>query len=135
MSLNARRRRPKIVAPQTPNREQELIGGLQNALSRGEDITKAKQSFISAGYKPEEIEAAAQKVSMIPKVIQQAPIQSTKPNQQSQQPTQTPQPQLTTTNPEQPKQASKKFLIILASVAALILIGAALLGLFWDKIF
>jgi len=131
MPLNARRRCPKIVAPQTPNREQELIGGLQNALSRGENMTKAKQSFVSAGYKPKEIEAAAQKVSTIPKIIQQTPTPSASAEQQIPQP----QPTTTTTEPKQKKQASKKFLIILASIGVLILIAAALLGLFWNKIF
>lgn len=131
MPPNARRRSLKIVIPQSPNREQELIGGLQNALSRGEDINKAKQSFISAGYKPEEIEAAAQKISTAPRIIQQAPSTPAQPTTPTQQTT---QPQPTPENPK-PKQASKKLIIIMASISVLILIGAALLGLFWDKIF
>jgi len=131
MLLNARRRRPKIVAPQSPNRERELIGGLQNALSRGENINKAKQSFISAGYKPEEIEAAAQKISIAPRATQQTSTLSTTPTPIKQQIT---QPQQTPEEPK-PKQASKKLIIIMASISVLILIGAALLGLFWDKIF
>ena len=128
MSPNERRRHSKIVAPQEPSREQELIGGLKNALSRGENINKAKQSFISAGYKPEEVEAAAKKMPATSKVVQQIP---SKPNPQK------PQPKITatTTIPKQKKKASKKFLIIIISIAILVLIGAALLGLFWNKIF
>jgi len=128
MPPNERRRNFKIVAPQEPSREEELIGGLQNALLRGENIDKAKQSFMSAGYKPEEVEAAATKTSATPKAIQQTPAQ---PNQKKQKP----QTTTTTTAPKQQKKASKKFLIIIISIAVLILIGVGLLGLFWDKIF
>jgi len=123
MSSNARRRSVKIVAPQETNREQELIGGLKNALLRGENITKAKQSFISAGYKPEEIEAAARKISVPPKNNQQkseTPGQSQKP---------------TEVNPAPKKQISKKLIIILVAISALILIASALVGIFWNKKF
>ena len=64
MSPNDRREGLKIVAPLTPNREQELIGGLKNALDRGEPLAKAKQSFLNAGYKSEEINAAVQRMPM-----------------------------------------------------------------------
>ena len=128
MSLNARWRCFKIVAPQEPSREQELIGGLQNALLRGEDIIKAKQSFISAGYEPKEIEAAAEKISTTPGAIQQ---KTTQTNQQS---TQIPQ-QATSIRFEKQKTPLKKILIIIIPIALLILIGAALLGIFWNKIF
>ncbi len=37
----------------------DLIAGLKNAVERGEPLAKAKQSFISAGYPPEEVEAAS----------------------------------------------------------------------------
>jgi hypothetical protein len=132
MSLNARWRNSKIVIPQTPDREQELIGGLQNALLRGETIDKAKQSFISAGYKPEEIEAAAHKISITPKANQQP---STKPIPIPIKQSIQPQITTTTTKPKQPKKLSKKFLIIMISISILVLIGAALLGIFWNKIF
>lgn len=45
--------------------DEELIGGLSNALARGSNLEQAKQSFVSAGYKIEDIEAAAQKVPNI----------------------------------------------------------------------
>ncbi len=128
MSFNARWRHTKIVAPEMPDREQELIGGLQNALLRGESIAKAKQSFISAGYKPQEIEAAAQNINITSKIAQQTSASLNPIKQQSQSSTTTPKP-------NQKKQISKKFLIILISIAVLILISTALLGLFWDKIF
>jgi hypothetical protein len=130
MPPNERWRCLKIVAPPQPNREQELIGGLQNALSRGENINKAKQSFISAGYKPEEIESAAQKLSTTPKITQSTSISSTQKTQQPKQPAQS-----ITTKPKPQKKTSKKFIIILALIGILVLTGSLVLGFFWDKIF
>lgn len=127
MSPNARRRRPKIVAPLTPNREQELIGGLKNALERGEPITKAKRTFINAGYKPEEVEGAAQKISSTSPTPQTIP---SRPTNTSNIPTI--QPVQTTIGGQ--KKISKKLLIILITSGALILIGATLLGIFWENL-
>ena len=147
----ARRRHLKIVAPLTPNREAEIAGGLKNALDRGEPLAKAKQSFLNAGYKPAEIAAAVQKMpttnSQINSTVKDSREDKTSAKAQatyglSEQKTQPavkpeaqPSPTTTATIPGQPKKLSKKFIIILISSAALILIGAALLGIFWDKLF
>ncbi|MCK4650212.1 hypothetical protein KAT36_03180 [Candidatus Pacearchaeota archaeon] len=117
MPSDARWRRIKIVVPLAPTREQELSGGLKNAIDRGETLAKAKQTFISAGYKPEEIQAAVRKVSSLAQPIRK-PLAQT-----PQQPTPTPQ------------KLSKKFIIILSIIAVSILIIAVVLGLFWDTIF
>ena len=133
MPLNARRRGSKIVTPLTPNREQELISGLKNALDRGETLLKAKQSFINAGYPQAEVEAAARKVpAATPQISKPTTILTpTQPN-----PTiQKPQPTTTSTASTQPKTISKTFIIILIVSSALILIGAAILGLFWNSWF
>ena len=121
----------------TPNREQELIGGLKNALDRGETIMKAKQSFINAGYQKAEVEAAARKVPAATQQISKQvattapkPKAPTQPEQQKQQLTTT-----TTTAPTQSKKLSKTFIIILIVSSALVLIGAAILGLFWNTWF
>ena len=133
MSLNERWRDVKIVTQEEPSREEELIGGLQNALSRGEKIEKAKQSFISAGYDSKEIETAAQKITTTPKLIQQSSTQANTPKQKN---TKLPVSQSITTNkPKEKKQVSKKFIIILASIGALIIAIALIIGLFWKKIF
>lgn len=133
MPYNARRRGLRIVAPLTPNREQELIGGLKNALARGETLVKAKQSFINAGYPQAEVEAAARKVPAATPQISK-PTTALSPTQPS--PTiQKPQPTTTTLSPTQPKTISKTFIIILIVSSALILIGAAILGLFWNSWF
>jgi hypothetical protein len=39
--------------------KEEIIGGLRNALERGETIEKAMQSFVNAGYSPNEVREAA----------------------------------------------------------------------------
>ena len=149
MPSNGRWRRLKIVAPLPlgKSREQEIAGGLKNALDRGENLAKAKQSFLNAGYKPEEVEAAVQKMPAMTSTVSQpvtAPSETEIPAAQAAQPqaTQPGQPQAakplptTTTNiPGQQQKLSKKFIIILVSSAALALIGAAILGIFWDKIF
>lgn len=38
---------------------EDIVAGLKNAVEKGEPIEKAKQSFISAGYPREEVEAAS----------------------------------------------------------------------------
>ena len=101
----------------------ELIGGMRNALERGETLNKAKQSFINAGYKNDEVESAAQQLS-----------QTSSFNALPQ----------TNQNPQNPKNLlqnlpakhlSKRFVIILIVLGALILIGAGLLGIYWERLF
>ncbi len=125
MPLNGRWRYTKIVAP--VYRAQEISGGIKNALERGESLAKAKQTFINAGYTPQEVQAAAQMIKpkssgfakpLSPSQSQSAPLQPT--------PTQETKPKQTT---------SKKTIIILSVVGVVVLITALVLGLFWNKIF
>ena len=63
---------PRIVEQQITTQKENLnlVGGLKNALERGASIEQAKQSFVNAGYKTEDIEAAAQEVSeIVPRTI------------------------------------------------------------------
>jgi uncharacterized membrane protein YvbJ len=98
---------------------------LKNALERGENLSKAKQSFLNAGYTSQEINAAVQK---IPNTNRQ-PLRPL--NQQS-----VPQP---LSNPKTPQQTSqkisKKTLIIIAVVGIIVILIALILGLFWNKLF
>lgn len=111
-----------VVSQNNPSRAQEISGGIKNALNRGENLTKAKQSFINAGYTPQEVQAATRR-------IRSKPLQETKPLNPSQpQSAQSQQVQTQTT-------FSKKTIIILSVIGAAILITALVLGLFWDKIF
>jgi cobalamin biosynthesis Mg chelatase CobN len=121
----------------------ELIGGIKNALEKGENPIKVKQTFLNAGYKPEYVEKA---MTLVLKETPQQPQETQPPQQSSQsiqtQQEQTPQsPQEQSTQQAQPQQKkqekklSKKQLIIMAIVAVLIIIIASVLGIFWDKIF
>lgn len=157
MPSNARWRRFKIVDLSEQPSGQELIAGLKNALARGESLEKAKQSFLNAGYKPEEVEAASLGMSqnqpiqsqpqvaptqpLVPQLTQQAVSVMQPPVQEEfqQVPPQpsAPQPEITPIIPvAQP--AKKKFplfITILIIIAIIDLFGAAFFILFWDKLF
>jgi hypothetical protein len=144
MPPNERRRNFKIVAPLEQDRSGELVGGLKNAMARGESLEKAKQTFLSSGYKPEEVNAAAQLISTELPAEQFSKAEEKPITQQQnlgQQEAQQQKPEfkklsnITNEPPKQPKQASKGFIIALAIGAISVLVGAAIIGLFWDKWF
>lgn len=134
MSLNGRWRIIKIVGPLDNNREEELIGGLTNALDRGQDISQAKQSFINAGYSQEEIESAMRKVGGINRQMvnsdqSQNQVQNTPLNQnllKNKRP-------LPSNNIQ--KKSKKIWIVLIIIVSLLILAGAGVLGLYWNEIF
>ena len=95
---------------------------------------KAKQSFINAGYQKAEVEAAAQKVPAATQQIAK-PIAARIPEKVTTKPVAQPQQLTTATAPNQSKKLSKTFIIILIVSSALVLIGAAILGLFWNTWF
>jgi hypothetical protein len=133
LPFNARWRSAKIVV-QSLNKQQELAGGIKNALERGEPLAKAKQSFLNAGYNPEEINAAVNSMaSMIRPTAQPLPTTPQLPNRQSQQIF-----QYSNQNQPQPQQSqglSKTFIIVAIILTVIVLGGAAILGIFWNKIF
>ena len=77
---------PSKVPITHPSRELELVGGIKNALERGEPMPKVKKSFLNAGYKQAEVNAAISRLS--PQATSQTPIlrQQTTPNQKTEQP-------------------------------------------------
>jgi hypothetical protein len=97
-------------------------------VERGETLLKAQQSFVNAGYSKEEVVAAARKIPA-------GELQKKTPA-----PTTQPVVKPTTKAPKKipvsgKKQAPKAMKIALIVVSVLVLIGAALLGIFWDKVF
>jgi hypothetical protein len=118
MSPNGGWRRIKIVET-TPSRAQEILGGIKNALDRGEPLEKAKQTFINSGYTPQEVQEAVQLIG--PQSAK--PLNPAKPT--STQPIATPPTE----------KSSKKTIIIMSIVGAVILVSALVLGIFWNKIF
>ncbi len=77
---------------------EDILGGLRNALSRGESLNQAMRSFLNAGYNKEEIEEAARALES---GVQQ-PVQQVQPQPAIQQPIQ--QTQKTQSMPQQPVQ-------------------------------
>jgi hypothetical protein len=126
MPSSSRWRGSRIVGPLDPNRERELVGGLQNAVAR----EKAKQSFINAGYTPQEIETAIAKVNTST-TKQAQPKTATTLTKNALQTKALP----TATSPTEKKGLSKKLIIIISVVAVLILVTAGVLGFFWDNLF
>mgnify|MGYP005638654923 CR=1 FL=1 len=137
------------VAPQTaPEKTPKniLVGGIKNALSHGENLEKVKKSFLNAGYSQQEVDEAVQKANATPQESDQKSL-NTLSRQQNIQTPQLPNssaqqnPNLKNINQEiqknqQPnKPASKKYWIIMGVVSLLLIIIAATLGIFWDKIF
>jgi len=116
---------------------EELKSGLQNALERGESLQSAAQSFVNAGYNKKDVDVAARNLSQNNQQTSQPPQQINSSPQNLPNlpnlPQETQSKPLGKTPPK--KQAGKLFLIILIIIAVLIVIGAGLLGLFWDKIF
>jgi len=51
---------------------EEILGGLKLALSKGESLKRAMNTFYNAGYKREEIEEAA-------RIVQQQPVEKKEP--------------------------------------------------------
>lgn len=106
------------------NKITELIGGLKNALEKGENLENAKQSFINAGYKKEDVEKASHQVHQAYSSTEQVQKHPEKQQPQKEQ----------NKLPEQPKKSNKKLYIILAIISALILLAAGILGFFWEEI-
>ncbi len=107
-----------------------LVGGIRNALQRGQDINKIKQSFINAGYPGQEIEQAFQ-------IANSKPIEGVDSGLDK-------KPEINQNNSSgykklgkvvEVKKKSKWFWIIGISIGVLVLVIALVLGLFWDKLF
>jgi len=63
--------------------KEEIIEGLRTAIAKGEPLEKAMMSFYNAGYKKEEIEAAAAAMVQMPSFVQ--PTSQPQPTYQPQQ--------------------------------------------------
>lgn len=108
---------------------EDIIAGLRNAVERGEPIEKAKQSFISAGYPKEEVEAAANLLySGALLVIDRGnppplKIQEQEKQQEVQQGGQQEQAQLQPLRISKPSNFRRNFKIIILLIILLLLVG------------
>jgi len=105
----------------------EIISGLRNALERGESLDKAAQTFLSAGYNPNDVRESVNAISSGALHIT-TPTASEPPKTQPMHASVAPQaPQLpmqALQQVQQPKQKGKHIgLIIVLVVILLILIG------------
>ncbi len=121
----------KDITPKTnndiPDVVKEIIGGLNNALSRGETMQNAMQSFANAGYEPENIITASGYISEVPKNIETSKIENELSKAKA----------TKKVNLQNKKIMGLKpitFFLILG-ISIIFLVGALLLGLNWSKIF
>jgi len=126
--------------------KEEILGGLKLALSKGESLKQAMMSFYYAGYKKQDIEAAARTLHMQehPNLIQE-PIGVLKQKFFNQKPKQIPgltvnpqtmqKPQNVSDYEHQPVKPKGKIILFLLIFLLLILIGAlASIFIFKDEI-
>lgn len=136
MPLNERWRNIKIMISEG-HPPDELAGGFQNALERGEDLARAKQTFLNAGYSPQEVESAISKVSS-PDFFVTPQQSSTETDlaaniQENQLPSTKQLPQ--TNQPPTQKKSHKLLFVLLIIFTVITLAGAIVLGVYWDKFF
>ena len=133
----------------------ELIGGLINAVKRGETLDQARASLLNAGYKPEAVNLAARAImgghtELVKDTQAQSSVNIPSSNvglyaQQSNRPAGQVQPlsqqQIPPTSPRQKSRRRSRMpipywvviLMLLLSVG--ILVGAGGLGLYWHQLF
>lgn len=109
---------------------EEIIGGLVNAVERGESLQDAMQTFVNAGYDAQFLLKVAQRAYYDGKIPSFDSSQENKIQENS--------------NKKENKKKlfdfkdnkQKKFYIILMIVIGIFVLGGALfLGLFWNKLF
>jgi len=123
---------------------QDILGGMKNAIEHGSSIEQAKQSFLNAGYSPEEVDEAARYVNVkdfrivsppakeLPRARPLVDSQSVKEIAQRIQssPTQTQMqsqtPSQTQTQEPKEKNKSSAFLWILVVILFLLVIGGGI---------
>ena len=128
-----------------------IIGGIKNALSRGENLDIAMQTFVNAGYDVNDVMLASQKVGG------QAPVENLSVNQEPavenktlstqtsvstkkkkgklKSPTAVKEKKVKSDSTELLFGIKKKYVIIIGMVAILILGSALVLGLNWNRWF
>lgn len=97
---------------------EEIASGMKNALDRGQSLEQAAQSFVNAGYNPQEVKAAYQMLSTGASTIINPPekMDSPEPSKPSK-----PLPK----SVEKSKESKRSyFLIILIVASILVLLGA-----------
>ena len=101
--------------------EKEIIGGLRNALERGESLDRAMQSFINAGYSSNEVRAAA---NIFRQGTASEIISAAEPNQISQNESKLPKlPDVNNKN----KKSNKKLILLIILLVVLLAVAGGLI--------
>jgi len=110
--------------------KEELIGGIKNALDRGQPIEEAVQSLINSGYNEKEVRAAAEMVSSGTATTMLKEPEEPKEREEKKLPTlpgkQLPKPSV----PKEKKSKGKIILVIVLVVALLGIVGGIFYILF-----
>jgi cobalamin biosynthesis Mg chelatase CobN len=109
--------------------KEDIVGGLKNAIERGENLEQAKQTFINAGYSADEVEQAAASLGGIIASIATPQTQPTSqqipPKQSKQLPAQA----------KKPEKKSRKSPIVFLIIILILLIGIVVASyIFKDQI-
>jgi len=111
----------------------EIISGLRNALERGESLDKAAQSFLNAGYNPNEVKESVTAITQGATDITIQPVQHTSTQKESNQTFPknfiqgAPQAPAETILIQKPKKKHRVLITVL--VVVLLILGAVLVSL------
>ena len=122
----------EVSAPQ--GREKDIIGGVKNALERGQSLQEVKQSFLNSGYRSEEIEAAVQMVPQITSKISKLLV-GAEPSKDSKKKMAKERKVKNKEEPEEKAGASKGLVIGLIIMSLLVVGGGIFMFFFWEQLF
>lgn len=129
------------------SRKEEIKVGIRNALDRNQDIESAKRSLVNAGYESKIVEAAAGEINTKPKELEGKEInKKSKVKKIKQKKIKPKKIKKAKVRKEKKGHANKlpnqviakpkkKRAAIYVVISIIVLVLAALLGLYWDKLF
>ena len=125
--------------------KEEIIGGLRNALEHGMTVEQAAQSFLNAGYNPQDVQDAVQSLGGVSAQTSPTPLATLSPSPQKinqtlpvstpSSPSTPPVSVVPVQQPLQPKKSAWHYVLIGLSIVIVVLV-AALIGViaFSDQI-
>jgi len=108
----------------------DLISGLKNAIERGASMEQAVNSFISAGYNPQEVRAAARELTggdseSVMSIVGENEVKSEVVKNPEEQPMSTqPQPLPTNIQKDNSEEKKRTWIIILIIAMIILFLGA-----------
>lgn len=127
-----------MMADDVAQKQADIVAGFKNAMSRGETLDMARITFLNAGYSPQIVNAAANSLVKGPTVVQQRVPARAAPSGLNLYAKSAPVPQPVSAVPPRGIFGSgvPYWVVILMILMALgIVIGAGVVGLYWNKLF